>query len=84
MNQSGPDVFFSIFNQILQAFQTDPKMLQMMTNMDFYVTPVLNIDGYIYTWENTTVGCSVPWMFIKLLLEGSWSQSHRWKRDEMI
>lgn len=31
-----------------------------MTNMDFYVTPVLNIDGYIYTWENTTVGSSVP------------------------
>ncbi|CAG00997.1 unnamed protein product, partial [Tetraodon nigroviridis] len=40
--------------EILQAFKTDPKMLQMMTNMDFYVTPVLNIDGYIYTWENTT------------------------------
>lgn len=42
-----------------------------MTNVDFYVTPVLNIDGYIYTWENTTVGSSLPWMFIKLLSGGS-------------
>lgn len=46
-------------------------MLQMMTNMDFYVTPVLNIDGYMYTWDNTTVGTSLPCMFIKLLLKGS-------------
>uniref|UniRef100_H2TMD4 Carboxypeptidase O n=1 Tax=Takifugu rubripes TaxID=31033 RepID=H2TMD4_TAKRU len=36
--------------EILQAYKTDPKMQQMMTNMDFYVTPVLNIDGYIHSW----------------------------------
>ncbi|XP_039998371.1 carboxypeptidase O-like [Xiphias gladius] len=40
--------------QILQTYKTDPKMEEMMKNMDFYVTPVLNMDGYIYTWENTT------------------------------
>lgn len=44
-------------------------MQQMMTNMDFYVTPVLNIDGYIHSW--TTVGTSVPWIFTKLILKGS-------------
>lgn len=59
-------------------------MLQMMTNMDFYVTPVLNIDGYIYSWENITVGTSVPWIFTKLILRGCWRQSHKWKRDEII
>lgn len=42
-------------NQILQAYKTDPKMADMMKNMDFYVTPVLNIDGYIYSWANESV-----------------------------
>lgn len=55
-----------------------------MTNMDFYVTPVLNIDGYIYTWENTTVGSSSFMDVYQITFEGSYSQSHRWKRDEII
>ncbi|XP_073318725.1 carboxypeptidase O-like [Pagrus major] len=41
-------------SQILQAYKTDPKMAEMMNNMDFYVTPVLNMDGYIYSWANET------------------------------
>lgn len=40
--------------QILQAYKTDPKMQQMMKNMDFYVTPVLNMDGYIHSWKDKT------------------------------
>ncbi|KAL3067726.1 hypothetical protein OYC64_022073 [Pagothenia borchgrevinki] len=40
--------------EILQAYKTDPKMQAMMTNMDFYVTPVLNIDGYIHSWKDNT------------------------------
>ncbi|XP_070711416.1 carboxypeptidase O-like [Pempheris klunzingeri] len=40
--------------QILQAYKTDTDMKTMMTNMDFYVTPVLNMDGYIYSWNNDT------------------------------
>ncbi|XP_034533822.1 carboxypeptidase O-like isoform X2 [Notolabrus celidotus] len=38
--------------QILDAYKTDPKMEEMMKNMDFYVTPVLNIDGYTFSWTN--------------------------------
>lgn len=30
-------------------------MQEMLKNMDFYVTPVLNIDGYIYSWKDNTV-----------------------------
>ncbi|XP_017293120.1 carboxypeptidase O-like [Kryptolebias marmoratus] len=41
-------------NQILQSYKTDAKMQEMMKNVDFYVTPVLNIDGYIYTWKDNT------------------------------
>uniref|UniRef100_A0AAQ4RX29 Peptidase M14 domain-containing protein n=1 Tax=Gasterosteus aculeatus aculeatus TaxID=481459 RepID=A0AAQ4RX29_GASAC len=39
-------------SQILKAHKTDLKMQEMLKNMDFYVTPVLNMDGYMYTWEN--------------------------------
>lgn len=62
---------FARSNQILQAYKTDPKMEEMMTNMDFYVTPVLNIDGYMYSWENSTVSTYICPMFIELLLSGS-------------
>ncbi|KAM9836015.1 carboxypeptidase O-like [Aulostomus maculatus] len=40
--------------QILQTYKTDPKMNEMMKNMDFYITPVLNMDGYIHSWEGPT------------------------------
>uniref|UniRef100_A0A8C4HYY1 Peptidase M14 domain-containing protein n=1 Tax=Dicentrarchus labrax TaxID=13489 RepID=A0A8C4HYY1_DICLA len=40
--------------QILEAYKTDSKMGEMMKNIDFYVTPVLNVDGYIYSWTNET------------------------------
>ncbi|XP_072231718.1 carboxypeptidase O [Leuresthes tenuis] len=40
--------------QILQTYKTDEKMELMLKNMDFYVTPVLNIDGYIYSWKDNS------------------------------
>lgn len=30
-------------------------MEAMVRNMDFYVTPVLNVDGYIYSWKDNSV-----------------------------
>ncbi|XP_017293119.1 carboxypeptidase O-like [Kryptolebias marmoratus] len=41
-------------NQILQSYKTDAKIRRMMENLDFYVTPVLNVDGYIYSWKDST------------------------------
>ncbi|XP_072541176.1 carboxypeptidase O-like [Salminus brasiliensis] len=38
--------------ELLQTYRTDEKMKEMVQNLDFYVTPVLNIDGYEYTWIN--------------------------------
>ncbi|KAM9820829.1 carboxypeptidase O-like [Neosynchiropus ocellatus] len=38
--------------QLLQAYNTDPKVKEMMSNMDFYVTPVLNMDGYFHSWRD--------------------------------
>ncbi|NWZ89975.1 CBPO Carboxypeptidase, partial [Nesospiza acunhae] len=37
--------------EILQNYKTDPKISRFLQNLDFYVLPVLNIDGYIYSWE---------------------------------
>ncbi|KAM8934822.1 carboxypeptidase O [Pelodytes ibericus] len=32
--------------------QNDPKVRKILQNIDLYVLPVLNIDGYVYTWTN--------------------------------
>ncbi|XP_054610944.1 carboxypeptidase O [Dunckerocampus dactyliophorus] len=40
--------------QILQTYKSDPKIGEMMKNMDFYITPVLNMDGYIYSWRDNS------------------------------
>ncbi|NWW33293.1 CBPO Carboxypeptidase, partial [Panurus biarmicus] len=37
--------------EILQNYKTDPKISRFLQNLDLYVLPVLNIDGYIYSWE---------------------------------
>lgn len=46
---------FALLNQLLETYKTDPKVENMMKNLDFYVTPVLNVDGYMYSWQDNTV-----------------------------
>ncbi|KAF3824196.1 hypothetical protein GH733_008481 [Mirounga leonina] len=36
--------------KILQNYKDNPRIGRFLRNLDFYVLPVLNIDGYIYTW----------------------------------
>ncbi|KAJ8372566.1 hypothetical protein AAFF_G00281430 [Aldrovandia affinis] len=38
--------------EILRTHKTDEKLNLMLHNLDIYVTPVLNIDGYVYSWSN--------------------------------
>uniref|UniRef100_A0AAY4CMU0 Peptidase M14 domain-containing protein n=2 Tax=Denticeps clupeoides TaxID=299321 RepID=A0AAY4CMU0_9TELE len=38
--------------EMLLRYKTDKKVGEMLNNLDFYVTPVLNVDGYMYTWIN--------------------------------
>ncbi|KAM8905228.1 LOW QUALITY PROTEIN: carboxypeptidase O [Spinachia spinachia] len=71
-------------SQILKAHKTDHKMQEMLKNMDFYVTPVLNVDGYIYTWEaNVTrlwrknrspgpLGCNCTGVDLNRNFEANW------------
>ncbi|XP_058616458.1 carboxypeptidase O [Onychostoma macrolepis] len=40
--------------EILGSYKTDSKVNKMFKNLDFYITPVLNMDGYIYSWRDNT------------------------------
>ncbi|XP_010859357.1 PREDICTED: carboxypeptidase O [Bison bison bison] len=36
--------------EILQNYEDNSRIRRLLKNLDFYVLPVFNIDGYIYTW----------------------------------
>uniref|UniRef100_H3A5M5 Carboxypeptidase O n=1 Tax=Latimeria chalumnae TaxID=7897 RepID=H3A5M5_LATCH len=38
--------------EILNHYKSDPMISLFLQDIDFYVLPVLNIDGYIYSWTN--------------------------------
>lgn len=40
--------------EIVQSYKTDKRLEQMLQNLDIYVTPVINVDGYIYSWTNNS------------------------------
>ncbi|NXN93051.1 CBPO Carboxypeptidase, partial [Rhinopomastus cyanomelas] len=37
--------------EILQNYKSNPKISRFLQNLDLFVLPVFNIDGYIYSWE---------------------------------
>ncbi|XP_053327292.1 carboxypeptidase O [Spea bombifrons] len=38
--------------EIVQKHKSDPKISKILQNIDIYVLPVLNVDGYIYSWTH--------------------------------
>ncbi|XP_041807033.1 carboxypeptidase O-like [Chelmon rostratus] len=38
--------------EIVSSYRTNEKLERMLQNLDVYVTPVVNVDGYIFTWAN--------------------------------
>ncbi|XP_066516827.1 carboxypeptidase O [Hoplias malabaricus] len=40
--------------KILNFYKSDPKVNTLFKNLDFYITPVLNMDGYVYSWKDNT------------------------------
>ncbi|XP_010737533.3 carboxypeptidase O [Larimichthys crocea] len=40
--------------EIVNSYKTNTKLEQMLQNLDVYVTPVINVDGYNYTWVNSS------------------------------
>ncbi|XP_077869607.1 carboxypeptidase B-like [Saccoglossus kowalevskii] len=39
-------------NQFLEDYESDPEIKAMLDDFDFYVLPVLNVDGYEHTWTD--------------------------------
>ncbi|NWV00673.1 CBPO Carboxypeptidase, partial [Upupa epops] len=37
--------------EILQNYKSDPKIARFLQNLDLFVLPVFNIDGYVYSWK---------------------------------
>ncbi|XP_036609220.1 carboxypeptidase O [Trichosurus vulpecula] len=37
--------------EILQNYKTDLRISKILRKLDFYILPVLNIDGYVYSWR---------------------------------
>ncbi|NP_001278452.1 carboxypeptidase B precursor [Columba livia] len=38
--------------EAVETYGRDSVMTRLLDSLDFYVLPVLNIDGYVYTWTN--------------------------------
>ncbi|XP_068602649.1 carboxypeptidase O-like [Brachionichthys hirsutus] len=38
--------------EIAASYKTNKKLRKMLQNVDVYVTPVVNVDGYIFSWAN--------------------------------
>ncbi|KAM4626906.1 carboxypeptidase O-like [Discoglossus pictus] len=36
--------------ELLENSESNPLLKEVLRNIDFYIVPVLNIDGYIYSW----------------------------------
>lgn len=50
--------------QIVQSYKTNEKLKQMLQNLDVYVTPVINVDGYIFSWTNDSVSASQVFIIV--------------------
>ncbi|KAK2839562.1 hypothetical protein Q5P01_013302 [Channa striata] len=38
--------------EIVETYKNNEKLEQMLQNLDIYVTPVINVDGYMFSWTN--------------------------------
>ena len=37
--------------QLVSRYPVDNSVREVLNKVDFVILPVLNVDGYIYTWE---------------------------------
>ena len=42
------------FAQMAESYGTDSEITEMMNKLTFVVIPVLNVDGYAYSWTNVS------------------------------
>jgi len=49
---SPPTTLYSV-KTLLERYTTDPKVKDLLDNINIHYIPVVNVDGYVYTWTNT-------------------------------
>lgn len=47
-----PATVLYIAGQMLDSYKFDKKISEMVDSFDWYILPVTNPDGYVYTWKN--------------------------------
>ncbi|GFY59784.1 carboxypeptidase B, partial [Trichonephila inaurata madagascariensis] len=45
-----PATSLYIIEQLVKGYDTDPEMRELVDTFDWYIFPVINVDGYKYTW----------------------------------
>lgn len=52
--------------KLLQDYEDgDELAVNMFDNMDWYIVPSLNVDGYTYTWTNVGLSFRRVWLPLK-------------------
>ena len=46
-----PATCLYIIEQLVKGSDTDPEIQEMVQTFDWYIFPVMNPDGYKYTWS---------------------------------
>jgi carboxypeptidase T len=46
-----PMVNMYVAEQLISNYDTDPAIRDLVDNVEFFVVPVVNPDGYVYSWE---------------------------------
>jgi hypothetical protein len=47
----GPAVVTYIAKELIQGYRRNRKITRMVDQFEFVIVPVLNADGYVYSWE---------------------------------
>ena len=40
-----------LMENLVRGYDTNPRVRNLMDTVDWYITPVLNADGYVYSWQ---------------------------------
>jgi len=47
-----PMVTIYVADQLIRQYDSDPQVQSLVDNVEFYIVPVMNPDGYVYSWTN--------------------------------
>jgi len=48
-----PMTLLYVLNELVTNYGTDPDITRLVDGIDFMIVPLINIDGYKYTWTNS-------------------------------